>query len=194
MSHSYRSQPGTRVPRLHIMSRDIVPTCLGTSFHVSGSTMGLVVPGRVECEFSDHLAVLGEHDLPAETDPSTGSSGRLVIERRRSGNCGGSPGRLPPSCATTHGRVSVSWNVRTSLLRIVHRRSWQMHGPSVPRSSPAFPSSVERDAPRSRRASWSSVRSPPACSSAYPHSRSAGCRVVTRWCIVCTTSVGAPSR
>jgi hypothetical protein len=43
------------------MSRDIVPTCLETSFHVSRSTVGLVVAGRVQREFSHQLTVFGEY-------------------------------------------------------------------------------------------------------------------------------------
>jgi hypothetical protein len=35
MSHSCRSHSGTRVVRLHIVSRDIVPICLETSFHLT---------------------------------------------------------------------------------------------------------------------------------------------------------------
>src|SRR5581483_5605334 len=51
-----------------VMSHDIVPTCVATSFHVSGSAAGLVVPARVEGEFSDQLAVFGEHTDPQAVD------------------------------------------------------------------------------------------------------------------------------
>jgi hypothetical protein len=43
------------------MSRDSVPRCVGTSFHVSGPRVGLVVPRRVQGELSDQLTVLGDH-------------------------------------------------------------------------------------------------------------------------------------
>jgi hypothetical protein len=44
-----------------VMSRDTVPTCVGTSFHLSGSTMRLVVAGWVQSELSDQLAIFGQH-------------------------------------------------------------------------------------------------------------------------------------
>ena len=50
------------------MSRDIVPTCVGTSFHLSRSAVGLVVTSGVEHQLADELPVLGEHPDPQTVD------------------------------------------------------------------------------------------------------------------------------
>jgi hypothetical protein len=53
------------------MSRDIVPTWFGTSFHLSRLAVGLVVAGGVERQLADELPVDGEHPDPdAARDPS----------------------------------------------------------------------------------------------------------------------------
>ena len=51
-----------------VMSRDIVPTCVGTSFHVLGSSVRLVVAAGIEGELADELAILGDHPDPQVLD------------------------------------------------------------------------------------------------------------------------------
>ena len=47
-------------PPTDVMSRDTVPTCLETSFHVLGPSVRLVVAGRIERQLPDQLSVFSE--------------------------------------------------------------------------------------------------------------------------------------
>jgi hypothetical protein len=65
--------PSTNQPTCDVMSRDMVLTCLATSFH-SGPSVALLVPVAIERELSDQLPVFGDHP-DAEPVEQGGHSG-----------------------------------------------------------------------------------------------------------------------
>jgi hypothetical protein len=80
MSRSYRSHFETRVPRPDMMSRDIVPTCVATSFHVS-SYRPAGSRGRDRGLAPDQLALVGDHP---DRRPSTQRQPMPVMRRKSS--------------------------------------------------------------------------------------------------------------